>query len=139
MTPEATDLARKLAAHERFDWRPGMRMLRGGNKPPGLCIPTGPECADLVAIMWDNRSEYEMYELPLYIHWDAHPNLTDWATVGALLGMLDKDAGTSWSLSGFLDGYEVTLDNEHGETRWAMLARARGEAVARALLEVWGG
>lgn len=149
MNEVQTDLARKLAAHERFRWLRGMVALgtNAGGYPrmeagrPVLIEEDGAmdEWAEgLIGHMDPLTGKVTRY--------DAFPNLNDWPTVGALLGMLveawptrrfelthhphwdeDEDGGpfSTWSV----------WDSEFNETHDGTTP---GEAVARALLEVWG-
>lgn len=141
MNDEQRDLARRLAAHPRWVWRRGVLALEdplSGNWQPGdreWRIITG--APDVSAV----TSENEIHETPYMPSAFARavPDLTDAATGGVLLDMLDYTRF----------GWLVTIGVKHGVRRWAVYERGDAEpgmgwcptlaeACARALLAEWG-
>jgi hypothetical protein len=115
------DTAKRLAAHERFEWMDGMKpVCRTG----GCGVKTGEEERATGA-------ETSCFSV------DHHPDLTDWPTIGALVGMLmDGDSKKYPENDGFLSFDRVTtrIKSEWLEQYDDVTV---GEAVALALLEVW--
>lgn len=133
MNDEQRDLARRLAAHPRFEWRPGMLALEDpslGNWQPGdyrWRIITG--APDLAAV----TAEHDIHEAPYmpYAFARAVPDLTDAATGGVLLGML----GPGWSLD--TNAASIELRGPCGKGG-VYVGDSLAEACARALLDQWG-
>ena len=136
MNDEQRDLARRLAAHPRFEWRDGMAALEdppSSNWQPGdreWRIITG--APDLSAV----TAEGDVHEAPYMPSTFARavPDLTDAATGGVLLDMLG--AGRCVVRDRYLDGVgdEWTVGRGNHGGRGTTLA----EACARALLAEWG-
>lgn len=131
MNPDQLDLARRLAAHPRFEWRPGMLALEdppSSNWQPGddqWRIVTG--APDLAAV----TSEGDVHEAPYMPNAFAQavPDLTDAATGGVL-----------WELAG--KPQSATYPDE--TMVWTAIGvRAGGatmaEACARLMLATWDG
>lgn len=121
------DLARRLAAHPRWEWRAGM-----------VCNAHRLVDRDGLGIIVDGGVPY----LPVAPRWvtieghsppDARPDLTDPATAGVLLAMLAEAVTSSTSM--------LVRDSRgwHADdgSQWHG-GDCIGEAVARALLAVWG-
>lgn len=132
MNDEQLDLARRLAAHPRFEWREGMaarEVSLTGNWQPGdygWRILSG--APDVAAV----TSEGDMHEVPYMPSAFARavPDLTDAATGGVLLDMLGDRWRTHrlgcWAVS---KGIEPDRTRHFGSTL--------AEACARALLAEW--
>lgn len=133
-------VAQRLAKHERFEWSD--RMVEATMEPPpwrddlgARDCPTGGLCAGL-----DGRERDICYDLGRCRSRHPHPvpDLADAGTAGVLLATLHE----AWSrgdvdVSSGADGHEVFLwvgaeavQRYDGDTL--------GEAVALALLAVWG-
>lgn len=128
MNPDQLDLARRLAAHPRFEWRSGMRAMYD---PAPFCYGTDridedgwrPDHCDYIGRPdgWPDAKR------------EAWPDLTDAATGGVLLDVLRP-------------GYLEYFPEEH---IWLTrkkpapdapyhVGKALAEACARALLAEWG-
>lgn len=138
MNPDQLDLARRLAAHPRFDWLRGMAAIESPPPPSTNCQPGDTawrildESPDLVAV----TSELDIHEAP---HMPsafamAIPDLTDAATGGVLLDMLRP---------GHLEYFpeeHVWLTRKKSVLNVPYHAgKTLAEACARALLAEWGG
>ena len=140
MNPDQLDLARRLAAHPRFEWRRGMAALESspsGNWQPGdyeWRILSG--APDLAAV----TSEHDIHEAPYMpsAFGRAYPDLTDAATGGVLLHIL----GPGYELAhysrptGTMSLWVVKLRGRPDAIQYAGCTLA--EACARALLAEWG-
>lgn len=143
------DLARRLAAHPRFEWRVGM-----------LAVWNHDETDNDRPMVWRCSLKHSQWHQSPYVSCgplgaghlvdnpDSYPVLTDSATAGVLLGMLltaieerggrgimRMDSGKPWII--------VNAAQEDPVDPWGpVIASAKadtlGEAVARALLAVWG-
>ena len=146
MNPDQLDLARRLAAHPRFEWRRGMAALESspsGNWQPGdyeWRILSG--APDVAAV----TSEHDIHEAPYMpsAFARAYPDLTDAATGGVLLEMLVQACGdgVGWFIKR-AGTYTVTHGTEKTSKPGLMRTKkATGttlaEACARALLAEWG-
>lgn len=147
MTREEIKLAIMLARHPRWEWKAGTLVRCNGHETFRLGFDAGDD---------DNG---DLCDTP-----GAHPDLGDWATVGALLSLLSgtrarlvrerRARRSDWALdfSGLMpkEGgprVEVRLDLWlHDSWRWARdddfeergEGESVGEAVARLLLKLWG-
>ena len=118
MNPEATDLARRLVAHPSFAWAPGMGVADYGTVCEH-CESTGIHPPDE----------------------DNIPDLDDPATAGVLLAMLaplveGQDLEITYAGVMRVPGrltWEIDIDG-----RFLSQADCFGEALALALLAVWG-
>lgn len=114
MTAEQTELAKRLAAHPKFEWQDRMqRMWVFGGK-------------------WQNVSRCVKGH-------DCIPSLTDWATIGCLLGMLvDVEMAADYPND------KRSASDRHFDALDMRLMRAMSdgallsEGVALALLAAWG-
>jgi hypothetical protein len=149
---ETIDLARALVAHPKWEWRPGMLWEAGDNCP--LCHGAG-------GFRWMEADGSENGErCPCSGRFENYDQMTkrdmrgavvcldDPATAGVLLDMLetaqpigvlsvdremydeDLNPGTSYTVS-------VMVGGERRQRR-RFSAKVKGEAIARALLAVWG-
>jgi len=136
MNAEQLDLARRLAAHPRFEWCAGMLALENpssGHWQPGdyvWRIVTG--APDVMALL----SEGDVHEAPYMpsSFLEAVPDLTDDATGGVLLGMLGPGCSVLRDKRRAGQSDEWTVASGPGGGSGATLA----EACARALLAEWG-
>lgn len=138
MTPEQTDLSQELVARE--EW-PGFW--------PGMRITDGDRFGRLAAVFrkgWQAVDESD--GLRVDFGGKVWPDLTDAATCGCLLAMLQEE-GVSVSLvmsddesvKRGLFQVEVLVSRftgEYWETAFETEAPTNGQALARALLAVWG-
>uniref|UniRef100_A0A6M3L033 Uncharacterized protein n=1 Tax=viral metagenome TaxID=1070528 RepID=A0A6M3L033_9ZZZZ len=117
------DTSKLLVAHPRFAWRDGMAVAVGNPFRPFVRLGSASAAAC-------NKGGVDVGE---------YPGLTDWATIGVLLGMLymtspwvsvQTDDPHLWCVSWCSDTEYPVWHSQ--ESAWL------GEAVALALLEVWG-
>ena len=114
-----TETAKRLAAHPK--WSEMMTDTAAG-----------------YGIVWrdDDGWTYRITDHVQLCHEDF-PVLTDWATVGALLGMLSEEG--PWRLRYLGAGFRWCAEMDEFGARGGVEGRSPGEAVATALLEVWDG
>jgi hypothetical protein len=136
MNDEQLEVARELAGHLRFEWRPGMVAVEG---PASYGydyrwrITSG--APDLAAV----TSEGDVHEAPTMpaAFERAIPDITDDATGGVLWAMVGKPLVVGVGESGFIsiqDPTMPTVDNATVTFGGGTLA----EACARLLLAKWG-
>lgn len=134
MTPDQLELARRLVAHERWEWKAGMLAHSDGLAAAGYhnIRAKGDQEDEENFSGWHGGS------------WGADdfgmaPDLTDDATGGVLLGVLRADAHDvrmEWDSDYGIndrDGWSLTFDGRV----LVQFAPAMAEAAARALLAVW--
>jgi hypothetical protein len=128
MSPEAADLARRLVASERWEWRRGMVDTFGDT-----CLTDGPTC-------WTDDNVHihavgdDMREADAADRWrHALPDLDDPATAGAIFALLvESDPAAGWALSCGPDvGWRATC------TGYDLGGDTMGHAAGRALEAVW--
>ncbi len=134
MTPEQTELAKRLAAHPRWRWLSGMLALAPSHGALRLC-------AELLEFVWYG---VQAGQAPPNHAWciqgDAYPDLTDPATVGCLAALVrevygDPDlycrpaysGGGRWTV-------EVPSEVWIGRYEGVPIGDSEGEAWAHALL-----
>ena len=136
MTRELEEIAKRLAARERFEWRGG---ARGYSQSLGLwfrlCVPYPGNEGDWDITFDDNDSDY----LNPY-HLDAYPDLEDPATQGVLWAMLLEAApyegpGFAYSAIRQYRSGMVSFDKQEEGGGWKGYSY---RSVGEALLEVWG-
>ncbi len=136
MTPD--DLARRLAAHPRWEWREGMRVhavYQGGSDTSVVGSVVRVAGNVLVSAWWPDLHECRDH----HVRHHLVPDLSDPATAGVLLAMLARDIGPGWRDMMCLsheDGHWVICDYQDDGPEF--IAPTLGEACARALLDVWG-
>lgn len=130
MTPTEQDLARQLAAHPRWRWMAGMRE----------------ESGDRISRIEGDRVVYvdregDVESCPDDGIYFGIPDLADPATLGCLIAMLtdrlltighrreEDDGGELWRIVIVAD--DGRMQGFRGDTF--------GEALARAVLDAWGG
>ena len=129
MNPQQTELARRLVAHERWEWRVGM-----------MAIGTSGGLDSSIRLFWPvtlhkgERGPIGVHNggnrWPISMHGPYIPDLTDDATAGVLLGMWREAEGMSdTSAVGVLSAMSLCSDSE--TTHMA-------ELVALMLLDAWG-
>jgi len=128
MNPEATDLARRLCAHPRFEWASGM-LDSGGWRVLYVDPDDG-----LPRVAMESEQAWSA---------EGPPDLDDAATAGVLLAMLGPcwvvSAGSVHSEDRFV--IEPATDRGLGQIEYGevvLCAPTLGEALALALLAVWG-
>lgn len=135
------DLAKRFAAHPRFEWRPGMLALHTGKSgPPAVRCLDWPRNGEQRFEGWHGS---ETADVPLddVRRWFV-PDLDDAPTAGALLGVL-VDEGCLRVEMGYEAG-EVTCNAWHVDTfrpdsgRQRAVGWAPAAAAASALLGLWG-
>jgi glyoxylase-like metal-dependent hydrolase (beta-lactamase superfamily II) len=122
MTWQST--AKRLAAHPRWEWQDGM--LVHGHPADGT----------LRVLDYDEQEDFTEEE---------YPDLTDWATVGVLLGMV-VEAGAMYPRLMVDDGrYGATKEGWAADCKdfaWGnqhfRVHETPGHALAQLLLELWG-
>lgn len=102
-----TDLAMELVQHPNWQWREGMRDTRGTR----------------------------LVDLDLWDATNALPDLSDWATAGAMLGVL-AETGLLTDVVLQDDEWIVAVDTGGGPQGWA--ADQLGAAAGYAMLAAWG-
>lgn len=136
------ELARKLAAHPRFERSPGMRFVFTGpidqcHVESIRCHAEGEEPGNPYGKDWSCAGwcEGEGYPLDWYT-----PDLSDPGTQGCMIDAMgvalvavfhrpnDGDCGEKWT---------VVFDDAHGR-RISRKGVTRGEALAAALIVTWG-
>lgn len=136
------DLARRLAAHPRWEWRPGMAVCADAANPPARMVYAGADghafaVAERVQMLGGPRRD------PGVNAWsdDAYsgeevPDLTDAATAGVLLAMLVSSRGGLWDRA--LESIEAAGPGDGRDALALIEAYGLGPACAWALLDVWG-
>lgn len=133
MNDEQLDLARRLAAHPKFKWQPGM--LARERSPSGNWQPGDYEWRivdgepDLSAVTSEGDIQ-QAQNMPIGFAW-AYPDLTDAATGGVLLDVL----GPGWTVItriGKVDAHPTGCAGPPGVSGATV-----AEACARALLAEW--
>lgn len=136
-----SDLARRLAEHPLFDWRPGMSVsclsvdsrhpvtgiLMGGDDPDEVCVAEGdtPWSVDARTLV---------------------PNLDDPGTRGHLLDLLREAMGSGYLCAYayvapyWVDGFPWAVIDSEGSVHNAIQGEihSEGQALAAALLNAWG-
>ncbi len=133
MTPEQTELAKRLAAHPKFEWREGM-LVEGR----GYVVRTSPDHEDETpTCVWVPQWPTSYEDVAGLV-----PGLGDFATVGVLLGMLvEASGGEPLAFEQRKGGWSGT---EAGPTEWRCLpwvhrrSTGPGGVLAEALLAAWG-
>ena len=120
-----TDLAKKLAAHPKFRWTPGMR----ANKDTTL------GWWEIVGNT-DNKSGQPWFPTDEEDAADWYPSLTSSGVVGGLIMLLDDVCDETWTLTRHPKGWVVT--GHLYALKPGPLHKMAGEALATALLDVWG-
>lgn len=130
-------IARELAAHPRFEWLPGMLVCADAANPPARMVYRDDDEGHTFAVaervqMLGRDPGVDAWSDDAYSGEEV-PDLADPATAGVLLAeLLDLDPSLHIHRDG--DGYLVHVAPGVCEYVGATL----GEAVARALLAVWG-
>lgn len=114
------ELATKLVACPQWRWMPGMAWVRNAPGAQSLSSMQG-RCA----------SQMDCDQMPS----SMIPDLTDAATVGCLLAML---GASLLSIGSALPAGWLVLTRHGGDRVHQNGGATLGEAVARALLAVWG-
>lgn len=113
MNAEQVALARRLLTHEGFEWMPGM-----------LGVRDAPGCSDHLKQEVRVQAPRDVWTAEQF---GSLPDLSDWATGGALLSLLPR--GQWVIMSG-----ENEVQLELNTTNASLLGRSLGEVVAKALL-----
>jgi hypothetical protein len=122
MDSESMELARRLVAHPKWEWRLGMI----GYSPA-----------------YDSRFFVDEKErVPPVMGMGSYPDLDHPSTAGWLLGMLDDCYAVSIGRKE-VDGWWLcecypTNDSYYDDNAVVRSSTSKGAALARALLEVWG-
>lgn len=137
------ELAKRLAAHQRFEWRIGMYGFEMyGSWPNGFrvidseTVPLTVGDAGRLIHGWNKADVYAVIDYTSLFY----PDLDDAATQGLLWAMLvEACEGHDLSVSPELSEGEVLLHWPFGQKdrRSTFKADIDGEALAQALLEVW--
>ncbi len=123
MTPEQIELAKRLAAHPRWEWHDDMIVGAIGPKSGHFMSDPWPEHDPVAA---EARSTVLV------------PDLGSMATAGVLLGMLSSEAGACVQVAQDRAGSWSVDPWGHAGTQQAQWWPCLGEALAWALLAVWG-
>ena len=133
MTHAALDVARKLAAHPRWEWRPRMavRYVRDDGTLDDV-VGTVEAVGVLVRVFWPDVGgrEYTLHVARERLVFD----LDDPATAGVVLGMLPPGRWT-WEAYG---GRHAVWNTDDVRPDRVSRGSTIGEAAGRALLAVWG-
>ena len=122
---EVDALAKKLAAHPKFEWLAGMKARR-----------------DTETAFWDIVRCESLDDGPAWHpcleddpdEW--YPDLLDhWGTTGALLGLLSEATDETWTLTCHPKGWLVT--GCRVRVTLGALHQTAGAALATALLDAW--
>lgn len=136
----STDLARTLAAHPRWEWRPGMAVLPDAANPPARMVYRDDTEGHTFAVaervqMFGHDPGVNAWSDDAY-NGEEVPDLDDDATAGVLLGML-APLGLTCVSPGVTGGWYVEMEGDPlFEAR--AFGDTLGEAIACALLAVWG-
>jgi hypothetical protein len=145
VTPVELELARKLAAHPRFEWAAGMlaTAIEDNAHSQVRFVASGEWTGAL------SSSDHTEWSLPLAEGGDFTyaieyvPDLADPATQGCLWAMLDEASEDLRVMGhGSHRGVEEWTWGDRGGRCWELQTLDRtfskGEALARALLSAWG-